>query len=49
MVFALLTLGLVGRDIGTEAAAFGPSRLESDGGSGDMGYCGSNGCELPPC
>jgi hypothetical protein len=53
MVFALLAgLALVGQQIGTESAAFGPARLESDGGSGDMGYCGSNGFGLflpQPC
>jgi hypothetical protein len=38
-------LALVGKNIGTEAAAFGPQTLQSDGGSGDVGYCGSNGCE----
>ena len=38
-------LALVGQQIGTESAAFGPARLESDGGSGDMGYAGSNGLE----
>ena len=46
MVFAMLAgLALVGQQIGTESAAFGPARLESDGGSGDMGYAGSNGLE----